>query len=298
MKLILVASIAVALSACMPPTPSKDPFAGLDLAPPAPTAAITPAKIFNSDVDNPGYKLSEREKDYAIVVGIERYEGLPAADFAERDATAMRAHLLALGYPERNVVLLTGRSAGRAAIEKYVESWLPRAVTPDSRVLFYFSGHGAPDVGTGSPYLLPWDGDPKFLANTAYPIKRLYERLNAVKAKQIIVAMDSCFSGAGGRSVIPKGTRPLVTQLKKEESSIGDLVVLAASASDEITGSDESQGHGLFTYHLLKGLSERGGRASVRQLHEYLTPRVRDAARADNRDQTPQLLGKGFEAGL
>lgn len=297
MKRVLAACAGL-LCACLPPTPHQDPFAGLDLAPPAPVAAVAPAKVYRSDVDEPAYKLAEREDDLAIVVGVERYEGLPAADFAERDARAVKAHLLALGYPERNVVLLTGRSAGRAAIEKYVEAWLPQAAKPQSRVLFYFSGHGAPDVGTGSAYLLPWDGDPKFLANTAYPVKRLYEKLNAVKAKQVLVAMDSCFSGAGGRSVIPKGTRPLVSQLKKEEDSIGKLVVLAASASDEITGSDETQGHGLFTYHLLKGLAERGGRASARELHQYLTPRVRDAARADNRDQTPQLLGAAADAGL
>lgn len=294
----LVPLAAATLCACLPPTPQRDPFAGLDLAPPAPTAAAAPAKVYKSDVDEPAYKRPERERDFAVVVGVERYEGLPAADFAERDAQAMKAHLLALGYPERNVVLLTGRAAGRAAIEKYVEAWLPQAVTAESRVLFYFSGHGAPDVGTGSPYLLPWDGDPKFLANTAYPVKRLYERLNALKAKQVLVAMDSCFSGAGGRSVIPKGTRPLVAQLRKEEDAIGKLTVLAASASDEITGSDESQGHGLFTYHLLKGLAEKGGRASAKELHQYLTPRVRDAARADNRDQTPQLLGAVLDSEL
>ncbi|MFH1725684.1 MAG: caspase family protein [Elusimicrobiota bacterium] len=283
---------AMALSACaspFAPPPTRDPFAGLDLAPPAETKG-SPQRTYKSDVDEPDYRLKERKDLYAVIVGIEHYEGLPNADFAERDARAVRAHLFALGYPDRNVVLLTGRSAGRAAIEKYVESWLPEKVDERSKVLVYFSGHGAPDVKTRSAYLLPWDGDPKYLANTAYPLKRLYRRLDALKAKQVVVALDACFSGAGGRSVIPKGTRPLVLKTDGASIGIGRVAVLAASAGDEITGSEESQGHGLFTYHFLRGLNER--RTSLKDLHEFLTPFVRDAARADNRDQTPQLLGR------
>ncbi|MFH2204352.1 MAG: caspase family protein [Elusimicrobiota bacterium] len=279
---------AAALSACFPPPATRDPFAGLELAPAAPGAAA-PRRSYSSDADEPSYKLKEQEDRYAVVVGIEDYEGLPSADFAERDARSVRAHLLALGYPERNVVLLTGRAAGRAAIEKYVESWLPDRVNDRSRVLFYFSGHGAPDIKSGSSYLLPWDGDPKYLGNTAYPLRRLYKQLDSLQARQVVVALDACFSGAGGRSVLPKGARPLVMKVDDGSKGTGRLVVLAASRGDEITGSDEKQGHGLFTYYLLSGLNNR--RTSVQALYEYLTPLVRDAARADNRDQTPQLLG-------
>ena len=68
------------------------------------------------------------------------------------------------------------------------------------------------------------------------------------------------------------------------------MIVLAAASGDEITGTDEKQGHGLFTYYLLKGLDARGGSITIRSLYDYLKPRVQYAARRDNRDQTPELL--------
>lgn len=265
----------------------------------APAAKAAPApvpqvKTIQSDVDRPGYGLPEDERNFALVVGIEKYENLPVAEFAERDAASVKKHLLALGYPERNIIYITGSKAGRAGIEKYVESWLPRNVGPESRVFVYFSGHGAPDVESGSAYLVPWDGDVKFLSNTGYPVKKLYEKLNSLKAQQVLVALDACFSGAGGRSVLAKGTRPLVTKVDMGMAQEGKVVVLAASAADEITGTDENEGHGLFTYYLLKGLNARSGDITVKGLHDFITPKVQDAARRDNRDQTPQLLPQGL----
>jgi TPR repeat protein len=260
-------------------------------------AAQAPApKAFTSDVDRPTYSAATDPNGFALVVGVETYAGLPAAEFAERDARAVRDHLLALGYPERNVILLTGAQATRTGIEKYLESWLPRNVTPDSKVFFYFSGHGAPDPDTKQAYLVPWDGDAKFLDTTGYPLKRLYEKLNALKAKQVLVAMDSCFSGAGGRSVLAKGARPLVSKVDEGGGSVGALTVLAAAGPDEITGVAEGQGHGLFTYYLLKGLNDLKGKAAAKAIYDLLKPQVQDAARRDNRDQSPQLMGSA-EAG-
>lgn len=253
-------------------------------------------KILHSDVDQPSYRAAEGDDRFALLIGIDKYENLPQAEFAERDAQAVRAHLRALGYPERNIIFLTGSKAGKAGIEKYVESWLPRNIKKDSRLFVYFSGHGAPDVNTGQAYLVPWDGDAKFLENTGYPLKRLYEKLNALKARQVIVAMDACFSGAGGRSVLAKGARPLVTKVDTGASALGNVIVLAASGGDEITGTEENQGHGLFTYYMLKGLNDRRGDATAKQLFDYLLPQVQDAARRDNRDQTPQLLSASAAA--
>jgi len=74
---------------------------------------------------------------------------------------------------------------------------------------------------------LPIDGDPQYLEDTAYPINRLYEKLNSINAKQVIVAIDACFSGAGGRSVLAKGTRPLVMEVDTGHITSGKIVYLA-----------------------------------------------------------------------
>jgi uncharacterized caspase-like protein len=144
---------------------------------------------------------------------------------------------------------------------------------------------------------VPSDGDPQYLEETGYPIKRLYQKLGALKAKRVLVALDSCFSGAGGRSVLASGTRPLVAKLKLAPVE-AKVVSLSASAAEEITGALDEQGHGLFTYHLLKALSETAGRGTVKELYDALQPRVQDEARRQNRAQTPQLFGASPDAGL
>lgn len=258
---------------------------------PAPTPAPTAAPA--SDVDKPRYSSPEDPDAYAIVVGVEEYSDLPKAAFAERDAAAVRRHFKALGVPDRNLVLLSGAKAVRSSMTKYLESWLPKNVTARSMVYFYFSGHGAPDPATGGAYLMPWDGDPSFLSDTAYPLERLYKTLDGLKAKQVVVALDACFSGAGERSVLPEGARPLVTALQKAPT--GRLVVLSATQPDQITGVLKEKGHGLFTYHLLKGLGGAAagpdGAVTPASLHGYLKPKVQDEARRQNRDQTPSLSG-------
>lgn len=258
--------------------------------------ASAPVRAFHSDVDEPDYRVTGGPDDVALVVGVEKYKSLPPAEFAERDAQAVRRHLLALGYPERNVVYLTGPDASRTGIEKYVETWLPLNVKPDSRVFVYFSGHGAPDAVTSQAYLVPWDGDARFLKDTGYPIKRLYEKLGRLPAKQVVLAMDACFSGEGGRSVLAKGARPLVTKVDVGMAPGSKLVVLAAAGANEITDSSDAQGHGLFTYYLLKGLNAGAGKTTVQGLYDYLLPRVQDGAHHDGREQTPQLLPRDLGA--
>ena len=97
--------------------------------------------------------------------------------------------------------------------------------------------------------------------------------------------MDSCFSGAGGRSVLAKGARPLVAL--KADVLPARVTVLSASAGDQISNSWPEMGHGLFTYYFLKGLKEKDG--DLRAVYDYLKPEVTRAARRTyNSDQEPQ----------
>lgn len=240
----------------------------------------------------PGARRAPDESRFALVVGIEQYDSLPSASYAARDAKAVREHFEALGVPPRNLIYLENAKAGRSSLEKYLSEWLPRNVKEGGEVYFYFSGHGAPDPVSGEAYLVPWDGDPSYLKSTAIPLKDLYGALGRLKAKRVIVALDACFSGAGGRSVLAKGARPLVAKTQAVDAP-EKLTVLAASSGEEISGALEERGHGMFTYFFLKGLSE--GKRSSRELYDYLKPRVQDEARRQNREQTPVLLGADTE---
>jgi hypothetical protein len=242
----------------------------------------------------PATRTASRPDDFAIVVGIQDYRRVPKADYAEEDAKAVQAQLQALGVPAANTILLTGQDASRADVTKYLEEWLPGVVKPDSHVYFYYSGHGAPDPQTGESYLVPWDGDPQFLKSTALPLGRVYSDLAALPSAGAVVMLDACFSGAGGRSVLAPGARPLVN-VQTTDSVPDKISVLSASGAREIAGGLDLRRHGLFTYFLLRGLSgeaaDSAGHESLQDLGGYVRDRVRDAARRENRDQTPRLLG-------
>ena len=251
-----------------------------------------------SDVDQPPAGRPAKRNRYAIVVGVEQYRTkLPKADFAAQDAKIMGAYLTkTMGFAEENVAILVNENATRTDLEKYIEHWLPNRVEKDSTVFIYYSGHGAPNSKTGDAYLVPYDGDPAFVEATGYPLKRLYAQLGKLPAKEVVVLLDSCFSGAGGRSVIAKGMRPMVLSMENPVLAGGKTVVLAASKGDQVSSTYDQKGHGLLTYYFLKGLQgeadvNKDGSVDLGEVYDYVKPQVERTARREyNNDQTPQLL--------
>jgi len=245
-----------------------------------------------SDIDQPIARRAAQPDDYALVVGIEKYShDLPDAQFAEHDAVTVKDHLRALGFPEQNIKFLSGQSATGKSLASYLEGWLPRKVNGRSRVFFYFAGHGAPDSETGQVYLVPSDGNPDFIKTTGYPVKKLYAALSALKAKRVIVTLDACFSGAGGRSVSAKGARPRAA--RNPVISLDSKITLFAPVACPEVATIPEQGHGIFTYYFLKGLAGEAwnadGAITPRGLHNYLKSKIQDAANLGDREQTPSL---------
>jgi hypothetical protein len=271
-------------------------------ASPAPASPATQAAVTvpASDVDRvPSVKPRPKVNAYAILIGIETYRNkLPKADYAAHDARVMSEYLTkVVGYQEENVAVLLNDRAAKADIEKYFEKWLPNRVEKDASVFIYFSGHGAPNPKTGDAYLVPYDGDPAFVDETGYALKRLYQQVGKLPAKDVVVMLDSCFSGAGGRSVIGKGMRPMVLSVENPVLASGKTVVLAASAGDQVSSTHDQKSHGLLTYFFLKGLqgeagNNKDGTVDLKELFAYLKPQVERTARREyNNEQTPQLLG-------
>ena len=245
------------------------------------------APLISSDVDAiPDLKAAPRSEALAIVIGIESYQALPKSEYSKSDALTVKGYLKALGFQERNIELIVDQRATKSAFEKAVEAWLPNQTTKDSTIFVYFSGHGAPEPATGEAYMVPYDGDPNYLAVTGYSLKRLYEQLGKLKAREIIVVLDSCFSGAGGRSVLAKGARPLVMMAATGTLS-ANMAVLTATEGGQISTSSSEKGHGVFTYYFLKAIKE--GKKDLAEIYETITPQVEDEAKQLNVQQSPSL---------
>jgi len=222
-------------------------------------------------------------KALALIIGVERYrEELPSANFAESDARAVALSAKAvLGTGDDRIVLLLGERATLADFQKYFERWLPAHAEADAKVLVYFAGNGAAQGKSGPGYLLPYDGDSGSLAETAYPLERLYAALGRLPGGATVV-LDSCFSGTGGRSASGAGGRAS-DRAGSTKVPAGVTVVFAASPGQSC-GLDKDSG--LFTRHFLKGLKERDG--NIKAAFDYLAPEVKKAG------QTP-LWRQGVE---
>jgi hypothetical protein len=237
-------------------------------------------------------------KDWGLIIGIENYAHLPKVDFAKKDALIVRDYFIRiLGVPEENIVMLVDSDATRARIEGYLQQYIPDNVSSDTTLYVYFAGHGAPDTEKGSPYLVPFDGDIRFLRNTGYLLKSFYADINKLKIRRSYVFLDSCFSGVASRAaeMLIKGARPVLIHTKQVQVDPRKMIALSASSSGQMSNAFPKTEHGLFTYYLLRAL---GGEAdsnddswlSIKEIYEYVRRHVSREAKKMGQEQTPVIL--------
>lgn len=268
----------------------------------APPSMVVESRI-NIDIP-PTAKLPIDPNAYAIVIGVEKYRqpGIPAVDFAARDAATVHRYLTeSLGFDPANVVLLQNEQATKTDLEKYLGPWLKNRIDEKSRLFIYYAGHGAPNPATGQGFLVPYEGDPNYTDVTAYPIQGLFDTLSQLPAKDVTVVLDACFSGSGGRSLLAKGARPLVVQSAAKAG--GNTSVITAASGAQISASYPQGRHGLLTYFLLEGLhgaadADKDGAVTTAELFGYARPSVEREARKQNLEQTPTMAGPGHSVWL
>ncbi|MCX5835386.1 MAG: hypothetical protein NTX62_00115, partial [Deltaproteobacteria bacterium] len=79
----------------------------------------------------------EKKEDFALLFGISNYREkiIPEVKYASRDAEVMAKYLEHLaGIPRSNIMILTNDKVTKSDLEAYMEDWLPRRVTKNSRV--------------------------------------------------------------------------------------------------------------------------------------------------------------------
>ena len=110
---------------------------------------------------------------------------------------------------------------------------------------------------------MPADGSVTSLTYSGYDLAEFYSDLGGLKASHIFVFIDSCFSGMQARPAASKLTslidaRPamLVTPEPVVPSNVAGM---ASSGVHELSNAYREKAHGLFTYFLLKGMSELQG---------------------------------------
>lgn len=249
-----------------------------------------------------------REDAYAVIIGID-YEGrggdIPSLKYPSLDAQKVYDLFTDPRYggiPKENVILLQNKMATRVNMLKAlrkVKDW-------DGFVYVYYSGHGAPKIKEDKvidAYLAPYEVDissADALEDTGIRVSQLQEFVNSSKAKGIMVALDACYSG-GGKSLTPKGAKPLVGMLATTEimkAAGTGKVIMTSSAMNEPSWEDDAELKGsIFTHYLLEGMEGKAGYnawVSVNEITNYLKEKVPRASRKlKGQEQTPQISGEG-----
>ena len=233
---------------------------------------------------------------YALVVGNEDYKkyqtGLKSDQnvlFAQNDAYVFKEYVTkTMGVPEKQAFLLT--DATRAQMNRELERVIELArLTPNAELIFYYAGHGLPDMETRQGYLIPVDVTASNLKD-AISLKDLYSKLASSKAAKVLVFLDACFSG-GGRGENGLVAARTVKVKPKGDIVEGNIVAFTATSGEEMSLPLNKEYHGLFTYYVLRKLKDTQGDLSLEQLKDYLEGEIPKASLIENGiRQTPQVL--------
>jgi hypothetical protein len=262
-------------------------------------AAATQIAADEPALTPPPAKTRPNPNALALIVGVEDYRNAPQARWAAQDAAmfydfAQRS----LGIPAGNIKLLTGEQANRSGMLVALKTWLAPMVTPGkSQVYVYFAGHGLAASEGDKAYLLPQDGDPSLLEDTALDRQRLFDEIAKVKPLSTTVFLDTCYSGGarGGDGTLVANARPVMIKSKAATLPPGFMQFSAASG-DQLAHSHPSQQHGLFSYYLMRGLSgeadaNRDNKLTAGELQDYVQAKVKRMALTQGRPQEPELIG-------
>ena len=265
------------------PTPEPTP-----VTTPAPaTPKPTPKPALKPDIDMNIYESDTKSTDtYVLIIANEKYEFLDKVNYAANDGKIFREYCRkTLGVPEKQIFYYENATFGK------MEDGVSRLTYclnnfSGAKAIVYYCGHGIPDEKSGEPYLIPTDGKGTN-SRTLYSLTELYRTLAATPAQCVTYFMDACFTGAnkeGSMLVAARG----VARAPQKETLAGNTVVFSASSGDETAMTLKDQNHGLFTYYLLRKISETRGDVTYGELAEYINQNVKkDAFLINEKPQTP-----------
>ncbi len=260
------------------------------------------------DIEKDIPQSSEENPDaVALIIGIADYQnpGIPKVQFANRDAHWMRKYAeKVLGINPRRILPRNPDEVMTAGqLKTHVRQILPALMYEnESDVFFYYSGHGAPNTNTQEAFLVPADCDPNFVNNdNAYRLEDLYYDLSQLKAKNLTVVLDACFSGySGDGEMLIRQASPILIKVKNPLLRHSNAILFSSAKSDQISNWYPQMKHSMFTYFFLKGLKgeadKNGNREiTVGEMEKFLLDGRQGVPYYANaeffRKQVPQVLG-------
>lgn len=254
-------------------------------------ASSQPAKpkIDNSIDLNIPVNQQNNKNTFALIIGNENYKKVEKVAYAANDAKVFAEYCTkTLGLPQSNITMLTDASFGDMLSALNRVKQIAEVYNGDVRIIFYYAGHGVPNESSHDAFLLPVDADGS-ITDVCMATSKLYSELSSMNARQVLVFMDACFSGAQRGSGMLASARGVALRANTERPR-GNMVVFSAATGDQTAYPYEEKGHGLFTYFLLKKLRDTRGNVTLGELGDYVSTEVsRQSVVVNNKKQTPTV---------
>ncbi|OYE02279.1 SUMF1/EgtB/PvdO family nonheme iron enzyme [Nostoc sp. 'Peltigera membranacea cyanobiont' 232] len=232
-------------------------------------------------------------KNWAIAIGINQYDYLQPLNYAKRDALLMQEFLGNEAGFERIFFFsddsppLDGKSTRptRTNLLRVLRQLFDNPfMGAGDNFWFFFSGHGIRYADRD--YLMPCDGDPEDIENTAIAINFVSERLRRCGADNVVLILDACRNEG-------KKTGEGIGRQTAQEARQQGVISFFSCIPQEYSYEIEALQQGAFTTALLEGLGIQGQCATVERLEQYLKFRVPELVRQHkNTRQTPYVIAE------
>ncbi|HNR17306.1 MAG TPA: caspase family protein [Chitinophagaceae bacterium] len=220
------------------------------------TTASGQAPLQYRDTSNRG------PQTFAIVMGVSKYKYIRPLTYADKDAELFRDYLKSPGggsVKDENIFCLLNEQAINSVFWSKGFQWLKaKKLQRGDRLFIYLAGHGDA-IDEDQFFFLSYDCNPggdknNYLAGGAIQLYNLKKKIAAETSRgvEVFFIMDACRSNElpGGN----EGLSFLNTAVSQKKA--GEIMMLATAAGQEsLEDSSIGNGHGLFTWYLVDGLS-------------------------------------------
>jgi|CXWL01.1.fsa_nt_gi hypothetical protein len=217
-------------------------------------AAQSPLKLRDTTISGP--------QTFAFVIGISKYKYIRPLAYADKDAELFRDYLKSPGggsLKDDNIFCLLNDQAINSNFWGKGFQWLKaKQLQKGDRLFIYLAGHGDA-IDEDQFFFLGYDCNPEgdknnYLVSGAIQLFNLKKKIakETTKGVEVFFIMDACRSnelpgGSAGQNFL---------NVAISEKKVGDIMMLATAAGQEsLEDASIGNGHGLFTYYLVDGLS-------------------------------------------
>lgn len=199
---------------------------------------------------------------FAMIMGISKYKYVRPLNYADKDAELFRDYLKSPGgggVKDNNIFCLLNDKAISSNFWSKGFQWLKaKNLQKGDKLFIYLAGHGDA-IDEDQFFFLGYDCNPQgdknnYLVAGTIQLYNLKKKIavEATKGVDVIFVMDACRTNElpGGM----EGQNFLNTAISEKKA--GEIIMLATAAGEEsLEDASIGNGHGLFTYYLVDGLT-------------------------------------------